>query len=73
MAKTWEFTAVFIDAEVLKQPGEQIGIEQLASRFSNAILDVVDAKKADQWQLVKMDFASGKVTIQFKRLIPPQY
>jgi hypothetical protein len=72
MVKAWEFTSIFIDAERLKQPGEQIGIEQLASRFSNAILDAVDAQKADHWQVVRMDFAAGKVTIQFKRLVPPK-
>jgi hypothetical protein len=64
----WEFDAVFIDADTLKQKGEQVALEQLATRLSNAIIDTVNSRKAAHWELVRMEFASGKVTIRLKRL-----
>jgi len=69
MQSRWEYADVHLSAEALRKPEEKLPLHELASRLSNAIIETVSAQKALRWELVKMDFDSGNVTIQFRRLV----
>lgn len=64
---------VYLNAHALKQPNEVLSQAELANRLSNAIIEAVVEKKTQGWEMVKMEFAAGSVTLQFKRSQFPTY
>ena len=65
----WEYYAVHLSAATLKKPDESPTVHELAGRLSEAIIDAVDLQKTERWELLKMDFNAGEVTIRFRRAV----
>lgn len=63
----WEYQAIQLSASTLCRDDETIGVHELAERLSNAIIETVHTQQAQNWELVKMDFNKGEVTIRFRR------
>jgi hypothetical protein len=61
---------VYLHSQALKGPHEILTQAELANRLSNAIIETVVEKKSQGWEMVKMEFAAGSVTLQFKRPQP---
>lgn len=57
---------VYISANMLRK-GEELDDQALAARLSEAIIEAVNREKDKHWEMTKMDFNSGEVTIHFRR------
>jgi hypothetical protein len=64
---TWESQIIRLNAHDLKQAGETLSLPDLAARLSEEIVKTVQSHKNEAWQLVKMDFNGGRVTLEFRR------
>ena len=62
-----EQLSVEIDVTTLHKPEENLPLPDLAKRLSEAIIETVKKHKAQDWELVKMDFHTDGVKIDFKR------
>lgn len=65
----WEYTSIYLSAKTLQKPDEMISLPELANRLSQAIIEAVNRQKAEQWQMMNMEFNAGEVTIHFRRYV----
>lgn len=66
-----EYHSIFLTAKTLQKAGENLSPAELANRLANTIIETVERHKAERWEMTKMDFLAGDVTIYFKRPILP--
>lgn len=67
MDMDWEYISFHLNASDLQASNEGLALPELARRLSEAIIELTNQQKADRWEMVKMDFDAGNVTLNFRR------
>lgn len=63
----WEYMQLTVRVADLLHPHEQPDTHEMASRLSGAIIEAVNQQKTFAWEMVKMNFNGGDVTLEFRR------
>lgn len=66
----WEMETVHLMASNLKHGEETLSSAEIAHRLSEAILRLVEQKSLEGWQMIKMEFANSRASLQFRRPLP---